>query len=115
MSTTILDVSKYQGKIDWPILAASGSCSGVVVKATDGQTGVDSSFAANFDGANTVDLLLGTYHFAQPDETDGDAVKEATHYVRTVQAAAAHRERPAEPALASADEAKAGRPQGTAW
>ena len=104
---TVLDVSKYQGVIDWHTLAASGTCSGVIVKATDGQTGVDSSFAVNFDGASVVDLLLGTYHFAQPDETDGDAVKEATHYVRTVQAAAARSPGRTRPLLYALDVEKA--------
>ena len=107
MSATILDVSKYQGTIDWHTLAASGRCDGVIVKATDGQTGVDSSFATNFDGASVVDLLLGTYHFAQPDETPGDAAKEATHYVRTVQAAAARSPGRTRPLLYALDVEKA--------
>ena len=107
MSVTILDVSKYQGRIDWPVLAASGQCAGVICKATDGQTGVDSTLAVNFDGANVVGLLLGTYHFAQPDEEPGDAAKEATHYVRTVQAEAAKSPARTQPLLYALDIEKA--------
>lgn len=84
MPATIIDVSKYQGRIEWAVLAASGRVDGAILKATDGQTGVDDTFAANFDGARATSLLLGTYHFAQPDEEPGDAAKEADHYVATV-------------------------------
>lgn len=104
---TILDVSKYQGRIDWAVLAAAGVCDGVVVKATDGQTGVDERFAEDFDGATVVSLILGTYHFAQPDESDGDAVKEATHYVTTVQAQAAKSPARTQPLLYALDVEKA--------
>jgi lysozyme len=107
MSATILDVSKYQGRIDWHVLAAVGACDGAIVKATDGQTGVDPRFAENLDGANIVGLLLGTYHFAQPDETDGDAEMEARHYVTTVQAQATKSPARTHPLLYALDVEKA--------
>lgn len=85
MSLTILDVSAAQGVIGWKLLAASGKCDGVIVKATEGQGPyVDPQFNANFDGALGTGLLLGTYHFAHPDETANDAAIEARHYVSTV-------------------------------
>lgn len=107
MLISILDVSKYQGTIDWHALAASGACSGVIVKATDGRTGTDDRFAANFDGANVVGLLLGTYHFAQPDESEGDAEAEARRYVATVKEAAAKAPGRTQPLLYALDVEKA--------
>lgn len=84
MSTTIIDVSKWQGRINWPLLAASGRIDGAIHKATDGRSEVDERFFENFDGSLATGKLVGTYHFAQPDEEPGDAAKEADHYVATV-------------------------------
>ncbi len=84
MPSTIIDVSAAQGRIEWPVLAASGLVDGAVCKATEGHGYVDPKFAANFDGARASSLLIGTYHFAHPDELAGDAATEADHYVSTV-------------------------------
>lgn len=84
MTATIIDVSSAQGRIEWPVLAASGRVDGAICKATEGNGYVDPSFAANFDGARATSLLLGTYHFAHPDEMAEDAAHEADHYVATV-------------------------------
>lgn len=84
MTTTIIDVSAAQGPIDWYVLAASGRVDGAICKATEGNGYVDPTFAANFDGARATSLLLGSYHFAHPDEMAEDAAKEADHYVGTV-------------------------------
>lgn len=88
MRVTILDVSQAQGRILWPMLAASGKCDGVITKATEGHGYTDPELARNFEGAAAAGLLLGTYHFAHPDEGPDDAATEARFYVSTVLAAA---------------------------
>ena len=85
MTTTILDVSAAQGVIEWATLAAAGRCDGVICKATEGAGPyVDPQFDANFSGAARNALLLGTYHYAHPDESLDDAAIEARHYVSSV-------------------------------
>lgn len=84
MTSTIIDVSAAQGLIDWPTLAASKRCDGAILKATEGNAFVDQTFAANWAGATACGLLLGTYHFAHPDQMADDAKHEAEHYVLSV-------------------------------
>lgn len=86
---TIIDVSKFQGRIDWRALKAAGVVDGAILKATEGNTGVDPEFAWNAKEAATQDLLLGFYHFAQPDHfaldsTWADPEAEADHFFNTV-------------------------------
>jgi lysozyme len=77
-----LDVSHYQGTIDWPAVAAKGYRF-VYVKATEGRTRVDPTFARNAGGAREAGLMVGAYHFARPDDSPGDAVAEADEFLRT--------------------------------
>ena len=57
-----VDVSRYQGDIDWPVLAGQG-IDFAFIKATEGSTLVDPRFAANLDGATAAGLRVGAYHF----------------------------------------------------
>ncbi|KAI9458608.1 glycoside hydrolase family 25 protein [Lactarius psammicola] len=59
-----VDVSHYQGSIDWNAMAANG-VSFAYIKATEGTTYTDPMFSTNYIGAN------GCYHFAHPDISDG--------------------------------------------
>jgi GH25 family lysozyme M1 (1,4-beta-N-acetylmuramidase) len=61
-----IDVSHYQGDIDWMKVKASGQ-SFVFVKATESNDMVDDRFAANWSGAKTAGLLRGAYHFYRFD------------------------------------------------
>lgn len=80
----ILDVSEYQGMIDWDLLATDKRVRGVILRATFGNTGVDKQFSRNYRESKRVGLLFGAYHFADPDRRDRDAGSEATHFIVTV-------------------------------
>jgi GH25 family lysozyme M1 (1,4-beta-N-acetylmuramidase) len=78
-----LDVSHWQGTIDWSRVAATGRRF-VFVKATDGDATVDPTFVTNRDGAEANGLFVGAYHFARPDHSRGDAGREARFFVGQV-------------------------------
>lgn len=71
-----VDVSHYQGTIDWPPVAAAG-VRFAYCKATQGNGGADATFVPNVQRALAAGLLVGAYHFAVPDHRAGDAVAEA--------------------------------------
>jgi lysozyme len=77
-----VDVSHYQGVIDWPKAAASG-VSFVYMKATESTGYVDETFARNWDGAAAAGLSRGAYHFWNFCQ-DGGA--QADLFVKTVPA-----------------------------
>ncbi len=74
-----IDVSHWQGTIDWSAVAATGQRF-VFAKASEGQTYDDPMYAANRAGAGANGILFGAYHFAQPDTSTNDAVIEADHF-----------------------------------
>ena len=57
-----VDVSSYQGKIDWNVIASQG-ISFAFVKATEGSSLVDPCFASNYGNAAAAGLRVGAYHF----------------------------------------------------
>jgi lysozyme len=57
-----VDVSRYQGQIDWPRVAASG-VSFAQIKATEGGDVADPAFEANWAGAAAAGIPRGAYHF----------------------------------------------------
>ena len=57
-----VDVSSYQGTIDWPVLAGQ-DVDFAYVKATEGSGFVDDTFGTNLQGARDAGLLVGAYHF----------------------------------------------------
>jgi len=57
-----IDVSKYQGDIDWATVRRSG-VEFVWIKATEGANHVDSKFQQNWAGAKQAGLARGAYHF----------------------------------------------------
>ena len=75
-----IDVSHWQGSIDWAQVAASGK-KFAIAKATDGQDYVDPTYATNKAGAELNGMVFGAYHFARPDKSANDAVLEADHFV----------------------------------
>ena len=77
-----IDVSGWQGAVDWGAVRRSGRLF-AFAKATEGQTFVDSTFGANRVGMAGAGLTLrGYYHFARPDRNS--AAAEANHFLRTV-------------------------------
>src|SRR6516164_5005269 len=60
-----IDVSAYQGQVDWASVAAGGARF-AYVRASE-QAGIpDSYFAANYQGAKANGLDVGAYHRARP-------------------------------------------------
>jgi len=57
-----IDVSFYQGSVDWPKVAAAG-VQFVFIKATEGRRKPDSRFAHHWDQAGQAGLFTGAYHF----------------------------------------------------
>ena len=75
-----IDVSHYQGTIDWTRVAASG-VRFVFAKATEGRSYLDRTYLGNKEEAEANGLLFGAYHFANPDHGRIDAIREANHFV----------------------------------
>lgn len=57
-----VDVSSYQGDIDWPVLAAQ-DLDFAFIKATEGSSHTDPEFEGNWADALGTDLVVGAYHF----------------------------------------------------
>jgi lysozyme len=74
-----VDVSAYQGEIDW--LALSQSISFAFIKATEGSSFVDSCFEYNYEQAHNADILVGVYHFFS---FESSGTTQAQHFIRTV-------------------------------
>ncbi|CAM4460517.1 GH25 family lysozyme [Paenibacillus xylanexedens] len=78
-----IDVSRYQGKIDW-LQVKADKREFVFIKATEGQTYTDPNFTANVKGALSAGLMVGTYHFLRA--TSAAAAKaEAVHYAKSLE------------------------------
>lgn len=75
-----VDVSAYQGEIDWNVLA-SQDIDFAFIKATEGSTFVDKRFAFNFAQAADTDLRISAYHFFSFDSA---GATQADNYIRTV-------------------------------
>ena len=57
-----IDVSKWQGDIDWAAVAAAGTRF-AYIKATEGGDVVDDRFRENWSGARAAGIARGAYHF----------------------------------------------------
>lgn len=81
----IIDVSKYQGKIDWQRVRHNNDIAGVYIKATEGVGYTDPNFKNNVIGASSVDLPIGFYHFASLNSLDviKDSEAEAKYFYNT--------------------------------
>lgn len=84
-----IDVSTYQGNINWSAVKASG-IDFAVVKATQGRAVSSSSylftdrqFANNVTGAHDVGLKVGVYHYLTA-KTVKEAQTEAQHFIDTI-------------------------------
>lgn len=75
-----VDVSSYQGEVDWDVIAAQG-ISFAFVKATEGSSLVDPCFARNYENAAAAGLRVGAYHFFS---FDSPAETQADNFIKTV-------------------------------
>lgn len=62
-----IDVSHYQGSIDWDEVVGGTPISYVYLKATEGASLVDKTYARNLAEARRVGLSVGSYHFYRPN------------------------------------------------
>ncbi|MBQ1970511.1 MAG: hypothetical protein II221_04880, partial [Paludibacteraceae bacterium] len=61
-----IDVSHYQGRINWEIVAHNKDIRFVYVKATEGSGYVDDYYLRNLYGAKQAGIPVGVYHFYRP-------------------------------------------------
>lgn len=80
-----IDVSHYQGDIDWKMLGQTRQgqfpIQFIFMKATEGGDYTDDRFAANFDSARVHGFVRGAYHFYNPKT---DANKQADFFIQSV-------------------------------
>jgi lysozyme len=57
-----IDISRWQGEIDWAAVKAAGTRF-VYIKATEGGDHVDPAFLKNWEGARRAGVPRGAYHF----------------------------------------------------
>ena len=65
-----MDVSGYQGNVDWPTAAANGA-QFAYVKATEGTYYTNPYFAQQYNGSYDAGIIRGAYHFANPSDSGG--------------------------------------------
>ncbi len=75
-----IDVSHWQGSIDWSLVAQAGKRF-AFLKASESMDYRDATYSTNRSRAKAAGILVGAYHFARPDATPGDAVAEADQFV----------------------------------
>ncbi len=75
-----VDVSRWQGEIDWPRLRTQGA-NFAYIKATDGGDHLDPMFRKNWRGAHEAGLRRGAYHFFYWCRTAGE---QADWFIRNV-------------------------------
>jgi lysozyme len=76
-----IDVSHWQGRIDWKAVAASG-IDFAIAKATDGLHMVDTWYVRNHGRARTNRVPFTAYHFARPAGGTANAIRQADHFLK---------------------------------
>lgn len=80
-----IDVSRYQGDIDWDKVKSANvggqNIQFVFIKATEGVSIVDPKFNENFKQVRKVGLLRGAYHYFSPSVT---GERQAKHFIQRV-------------------------------
>lgn len=77
MSLLVVDISNNNGSVDFARLARVPGLVGVYLKATEGRTFTDSTYAHRAQEARRRGLRVGAYHFAR----FGDCEREAEHFL----------------------------------
>ena len=77
-----IDVSKYQGDIDWAAIARNKNIKFAYIKATEGATYVDPRFEENIAEARKHGVKVGCYHFLRSSSTIADQFENMKRYVR---------------------------------
>lgn len=82
-----IDVSHYQGSINWQVLKANNAefpLHFIFVRATAGSNSADTRFRENWAAAKKHGYLRGAYHYYRPNE---NSLKQAEHFIKRVKLA----------------------------
>jgi lysozyme len=77
-----IDVSHYQGNIDW-LQVKNAGISFAYIKATEGSSLVDDMFQVNVTGAKNAGIAISAYHFSRASD-ENTALIEANFFIQTV-------------------------------
>ena len=64
---TVLDVSRWQGRIDWDTVKASGRVHGVMLRALGSRSGtpyIDPMFETNYSACIRLGIPVGAYYYS---------------------------------------------------
>lgn len=75
-----IDVSTYQGDVDWATVANQGILY-AFAKATEGASSTDPSFLRNWTNMKTFGIVRGAYHFFRPAK---DPIVQANNFLQLV-------------------------------
>jgi|SRR5215471_3632187 len=76
---TVVDLSHYQADVDFVAMAADGVLA-VILKATEGWSVVDASFAQHYQQASKAGLSVASYHYLH----HGNAQQQMQFYIDTL-------------------------------
>lgn len=76
-----VDVSQYQENIDWLALASQKNykVKFAIIRSTMGDDRIDSKFEKNFSEAQVAGLIVGSYHYYDPNEP---STEQAWNYLK---------------------------------
>jgi len=75
-----IDVSHWQGTIDWQQVHTIGKKVFAYAKCSEGVSGADdATFTTNMINGTNAGVVMGAYHLARPD--NNSAIDEATHFL----------------------------------
>ena len=77
-----IDVSTWQGDIDWAEVAGQG-IQFAILRASFGEEGVDRKFEQNIQQAPAAGIACGAYHYCYATSTQA-AQKEAEHFLEVI-------------------------------
>lgn len=77
-----IDVSRYQGRIDWHTVKTDKNVSYVYLKATEGASLVDNTYHYNLKEARKAGIKVGCYHFFSPTIDPVTQFKNFSNVVR---------------------------------
>lgn len=82
MRKTGIDVSKYQGTIDWDKVANDNQVGFAYIKATEGQSLVDNQYFRNVEECKRLKIPFGAYHFFSTKVSPEDQLNNFLSNVR---------------------------------
>jgi GH25 family lysozyme M1 (1,4-beta-N-acetylmuramidase) len=77
-----IDISHWQGTINWTAVARAGK-KFAFMKASEDTWYVDPTYPTNKAQAKANGIAVGAYHFAQPSTAAGNATAQADHFIDT--------------------------------